>query len=61
MDPGPRDQTCISCNAADSLLLSRQKPINMLEKKNENESASHSVVSDSLQPYGLQPTKHICS
>ena len=33
MDPGPRDQTCISCNAADSLLLSHQKPINMLEKK----------------------------
>ena len=32
----------------------------MLEK-NENESASHSVVSDSLQTYGLQPTKHICS
>ena len=33
MDPGPRDQTCISCNEADSLLLSHQESHKYARKK----------------------------
>ena len=58
MDPGPRDQTCISCNAADSTVESPGNPYICMKKVKMKVLVTQ--LSDSLQPYALQPTRYFC-
>ena len=53
MDPGPRDQTCISCNAADSTAESPGNPYIYMKKVKMKVLVTQ--LFDSLQPYGRSP------